>query len=211
MKDVINFKVGISTRKLIRNVVLVIAIGAVLFTTYYLHNIEPNLSYSELVKITTGGFLLIGLIYSIMTYDLTQKKNQHDMRMQKMTATYNACSEWHSMTMMDHIVRLSEFGSKPEFKLIKSDIVKFAVFFDKEENKNHKISYLCLVNYFESLSIAADESLMDEEFVRKYFYGIFKRFYDDYLPYIQNRRMSTQNPKVLIGFTTIVEKWKTIQ
>ena len=209
MNDIINVSIPISTRKLIRNAVLVIAVIIVAGITYYLHHIEPKLAYSELVKIATGGLLLIGIMYSIMTYDLTQNKNRHDIRMQKMSATYNACSEWHTGIMMGHVIKLSELETKQEFKSIKTDVTAFNNFMEKNDNCEYKRSYLCLINYFESLPIASNESLMDEEFIRKYFFGIFKGYYNHYLPFIQHRRIITGNQKILIGFTEIVEKWKT--
>lgn len=209
MGEIINHNIPISKRKLIRNLVLIVAVIFVASTTIYLHHLEPKLAYSELVKIATGGLLLIGIMYSIMTYDLTQSKNKHDMRMQKMAATYNACSEWHTLVMMDHVIKLAELEVLVEFSLIKTDITGFAKFLERKECCDYKRSYLCLINYFESLAIASNESLMDEEFIRKYFFGIFKSYYDDYLPFIQHRRISKKNQKILLGFTDIVEKWQT--
>ncbi len=211
MSDVINFYVGIDKKKAIRNIILIVAIIVVLSVAYFLHCSEPNLKYSELVKIATGGFVLIGLIYSIMTYELAQKKNQHDMRMQKISATYNACSEWYSLTMMEHSRRLTEFQTGSYSHLIKGNMVVLNAFFDDEKNSDLKTSYKCVFNYFESLAIASNESLMDEEFIRKYFSGVFKRYYNDFIPLIENRRISKKDQDILIGFTTLVEKWKTIK
>ena len=208
MSDEINFSFKVDRKKLIRNIVLVIAILSVLSLTYWLHKLQPNLEYSELAKVTTGAFVLIGLIYSIMTYELTQKKNRHDAKMQKNSATYNSCSEWHSLTMMNHTRILGDFKKKPDFLLINTDIQKFIEFIEDSANNEYKTSYMCVFNYFESLSIAATEGLMDEDFIRKYFSGVFIRYYDDYFPVIKQRRISKQDPDLLIGFTHLVEKWK---
>jgi len=208
MNGEINISFKIDKKKLIRNIVLIVAIITVLSLTYALHQLEPDLEYSELVKITTGAFVLIGLIYSIMTYELTQKRNRHDAKSQKNSATYNSCSEWHSLTMMNHARILGEFKKSQDFLLINTDILKFMEFIDNSSNKEFKTSYMCVFNYFESLSIASLEGFMDEAFIRKYFSGVFMRYYDDYYPVIKQRRITRQDSDLLIGFTQIVEKWK---
>jgi|GEM_PF-4237881 len=78
MSEYFKLSFKIEKKKLFRNLVLAITICSLFFTAFYLHFTEPDLKLSEIVKIITGGFVVVGLIYSVMTYELNQRKNSHD-------------------------------------------------------------------------------------------------------------------------------------
>lgn len=187
---------------------LVLAIIALIILAFYLHCKEPQLTPSETAKIVTGGLVIIGLMYSILTYESNQKKNRHDIRIQKCSTTYKAIGEWHTSPMIDYSKCCIAFAQEKDYILLKTDVKAFVIAFDKPKNIEFRKSLICIFNYFESMSVAVNEDIMDEAFMKKYFRNIFYAFYDDYINFIKERRENKKNEEIWIEFTTLVEKWK---
>lgn len=106
----------------IRIIIVVLFLLFLCLLCFYIHTKEPSLPLSELIKILLGGLVVIGLLYSILSYESSIKKTKHDIRIQKASITYSAMGEWHNPPMIDYAKVCSEFESKPEFKLMKTSI-----------------------------------------------------------------------------------------
>jgi hypothetical protein len=175
---------------------------------WYLHREEPELKKSEIIKILNSGLVIIGVIYSILTYESNQVKNHHDTRVRKSSATYNVIREWHTSPMIDYSKICKEFESKKEYELLQNDIGAFMQEFNNSINLEYRKSLICILNYFESVAAAISEELMDELFMKKYFRIIFVDFYDNYIPFIRERRRMKNDHEIWDEFTTLVERWK---
>jgi hypothetical protein len=175
---------------------------------HYLHGEEPELKKSEIVKILNGGLVIIGIMYSILTYESNQVKIRHDIRVSKCSTTFKAMQEWNSASMIDYVKFCKDFQNRKEYKLLKNDTAAFIVEFEKSVNQEYRKSLLCILNYFESMAVGVNEDLMDEEFVKKYFENAFFEFYDTYYPFIKGLRKTKKNFTILSGFTNLVNKWR---
>lgn len=191
-----------------RAVLVFLAFILLILLACYLHSEEPELKKSEIVKIVNSGLVIIGVMYSILTYESNQIKNRHDTRVRKSSATYNAMGEWHVSPMVDYSKICKEFESKNEYQLLKNDIEKFMQEFNSSINSEYRKSLICILNYFESMSVGIGEDLMDEVFMRKFFRKIFFDFYDAYFPFIQERRRINNDHEIWQEFTRLVERWK---
>lgn len=191
-----------------RAILVFLAFILLILLALYLHREEPELKKSEIIKILNSGLVIIGVIYSILTYESNQIKNRHDTRVRKTTATYNAIGEWHVSPMMDYSKVCKEFESKKEYELLQNDIGAFMIEFNKDINFEYRRSLICILNYFESMAVAVSEDLMDELFMRKCFRKLFSDFYDSYFPLIQERRRINNDHEIWREFTTLVERWK---
>jgi hypothetical protein len=100
----------------------------------YLHIEEPDLKLSEIFKIVNSGLVIIGIIYSVFTYESNQVKNLHEIRIRKSSATYNVMREWHISPMLDYSKICKEFESKHEYKILHSDIETFMIQFNESVN-----------------------------------------------------------------------------
>jgi hypothetical protein len=174
----------------------------------YLHGEEPELKKSEIVKILNGGLVIIGIMYSILTYESNQVKIRHDIRVSKSSTTFKAMKEWNSSPMIDYMKICKDFQNKKEYKLLKNDIAAFIVEFEKPVNQEYQKSLFCILNYFETMAVGINEDLMDEEFMRKYFCNIFFEFYDTYYPFIKGIRKTKKDFSILSEFTNLVNKWR---
>lgn len=174
----------------------------------YLHREEPDLKKSELFKVVNSGLVIIGVMYSMLTYESNQVKNHHDMRVSKCSATYKVMREWHTSPMMDYSKICKEFESKKEYQLLQDDIEMFMHEFDKNINLEYRKSLICILNYFESIGVGISEDLMDELFMKKYFRKLFYDFYDTYFHFIQERRRMNNDDEIWQEFTTLVKRWK---
>jgi hypothetical protein len=191
-----------------RAILVFLAFILLMLLACYLHSEEPDLKKSELFKVVNSGLVIIGVIYSMLTYESNQVKNRHDTRVRKSSATYNAIGEWHASPMMDYSKICKEFESKNEYQLLKDDIEMFMHEFNKSINFEYRKSLICILNYFESMAAGIGEDLMDEVFMRKFFRKIFFEFYDTYFPFIQERRRINNDDEIWQEFTTLVQRWK---
>jgi len=178
---------------------------------YYLHLVEPELKQSELVKIISGGLVIIGILYSILAYELNIGKNKQDIRIKKASATFDAISEWHTSPMIDYSKVIQQLEESTIFNLLKTDLNAFFVEFDKPEHLEGRRALVCVFNYFETLACAVVEHIMDERFLKRYFDHIFISYYDEYYEYVKARRIRKNNASIWIEFTNLVEKWKAQQ
>lgn len=191
-------------------VFVLLSLFALLFAVaYYLNLVEPDLKKSELVKIVSGGLVIIGILYSILTYELTIGKNRQDIRIKKASSTFDAISEWHTSPMIDYSKIIQAFEDGHIFKFIKTDLDTFFIEFDKPEYLEARRALVCIFNYFETLASAVVEEIMDEGFMKRYFEHIFISYYDEYFEYVKERRIRKNNSSIWVEFTTLVEKWKT--
>jgi len=177
---------------------------------FYLHKEEPELKKSEIVKILNSGLVIIGLMYSILTYESNQVKIRHDIRVNKCSATYKAMGEWYASPMIDYLRVCKEFELKDEYHLLKNDIDAFMIIFEDNVNIEYRKSLINILNYFEIMATAVNEDLMDELFMKKYFRRIFVHHYNTYFLFIEKRRDTKNDPEIWKEFTSLVQKWNTL-
>jgi hypothetical protein len=175
---------------------------------YALHLHDSSIQIGELIKIGTGGSVVIAILYSIMTYELNIKKNALDHRVRKGASTYSAASDWHKAPMIDYARISAKFLESPTYALLKTDIPNFFIEFAKDENIDQRKSLISILNYFETISVANNSEIMDDIFVQKYFKSIFYEYYDNYIVFINVRRKVKTKETIWIEFTNLVEQWK---
>ena len=206
-KDKFNYLTALT----IRILVIIIAIELLLITASYVHIQEPKLALSELVKIIISGLIIVGLIYTILTFEATQVKNLTDLRQQRATTTYNAISQWHTSPLIDYSKVIFEHEKGGILLLINEDPNKFEIEFAKPEKFEYRKALIGTLNYFESICSATSQNLMDEGYLKNFFENIFFLHYDDYISFIRNRRIIRKRDDIWYEFTTLVEKWETLK
>lgn len=192
----------------LRAVLVFLAFLLLLSLAFYLHVEEPDLKKSEIIKIMNSGLVIIGIMYSILTYEFTQAKTRNDIRISKCSATYKIMGEWYTSPMIEYVKNCREFENRYEYQLLKDDIVIFTRIVENNINYEFRKSIFCILNYFEVIAVGISEDLMDERFVRKYFSIIFFDFYNTYFPFIEQRRKIKNDHEIWKEFTNLVNKWK---
>jgi len=197
-----------ANRSIFRAMIIVFAIIFLSFLAAYLHIKEPDLKQSEMIKILNGSMIIIGLIYTIMTYEFNHSKTLFEIRVRKTTATYDMIREWHSSTMSEHQKRCYEFASENKNIFLNNDIQNFIVSFNSNINIEYKKSLSEVLNYFESIAVSVCEELTDEMLMKKHFRKLLFNFYDVYFPFIEDIRKTQMNDDIWKEFTNLVERWR---
>lgn len=194
----------------LRIIILLIIIAALAIGAYILKDSDPNLTTSELVKIITGGLIVIGLLYSILSFEVTLKKNIKENRVRKSAATFNAVSEWYKAPLIDHAQTIRKFEESKNYQLLhQEDLKPFDVFFSDPTNLDFRKAVMGIFNYFETICAGLKEDVIDERFTRNFYEAIFKAYYKDWIGYFNHRRNLENDPTLWKDFTTFTEKWST--
>jgi len=193
--------------KFLRYILLIVSLGFLVAISFYLHRVEPDLKKSDLIKILTGGLVVIGLMYSIMSYESVQAKNQYDMHRQQLASSFEIINQWYKTPLIDYSSALGAFQQTSEFSLITTDVVAFYNIINNDQ-KECRTALAGIFNYFEIICCALKEDLLEEEFIKRYFQGIFYRMYDLYHPYILYRRIDRGVPDIWNDYTETVEYWR---
>jgi ribosomal protein S2 len=102
-----------------------------------------------------------------------------------------------------------DFEKTPTFSLLKTNTDQFFIEFYKPENDNSRKSIISILNYFETVSSAISEELLDDKFAERYFDNIFSEFYREYIIFIEERRKRKNVPTLYIEFTSLASKWNS--
>jgi hypothetical protein len=76
------------------------------------------------------------------------------------------------------------------------------------ENQEARASFVLLFNYFEGISIAVLQGIMDEEFMKEFFKTVFIEYHQYYGGYIVHLRNESQSGRIFLRFTQLAEKWR---
>jgi hypothetical protein len=158
-----------------RAMIILLAIIFLSVLAAYLHLQEPDLKQSEIIKILNGSMIIVGLAYTIMTYEFNHSKTLNEIRVRRTTATYEIIKEWNSAVMTNYQKICYEFENKHEIIFLHNDIDNFIEINNDGVNTEYIKSLTGILNYFESIAVGIGEDLMDETLMRKYFKGLHKR------------------------------------
>lgn len=121
-----------------------------------------NLADSELVKIATGGLVILGILYSILTYEFNVKKRREELRAQKSLTTYSAITAWLNNPLIEYSQEIRNFETGTNYILLKGNMEIFEKFFDNSDQGSLKKSVIAIFNYFETIACGISENIVDE-------------------------------------------------
>lgn len=187
--------------------IAILLILIVVVTAYFIHRREPNLALSELIKIIIDGSTVVLIFYAVLSYIDTQKKNEGDIRQQKVTATFEVLTEWYKSPLVDYLKICNAYEGKEEFKLSLTDTKRFVELVDREENYEYKQALRGVLNHFEVVATAISEELLDEDFTYRCLNVVTKMYFDKYIDYIRFRS-KTSNSIIYKEFIEMAERWR---
>jgi hypothetical protein len=171
----------------------------------YLHFTEPNLLISDLAKFVVGGLVVVGLFYSILSFEFNVRKTKQDYKTAKEILTFNTANEWHKAPVKDYQKTSIEYEKK--FVKTKKNRTAEDLYNYVERNLDFRESLKGILNYFENMSVGVYKGLIDKDFVYEFISYIFEIYYIDYYYYIEGYRQKRNNKTIWVNFTNLAEEW----
>lgn len=166
----------------------------------------PSSHVKDTIQIVTGCLTLVTLFYAILNYEYSKSKTKEDLRKARETLTYNIATEWHKPAMVDNQKKVVVF--RKDLKELFEDTPRFVDWLRKPENIDYSAAVTAILNYFESVSLAYEQGLIEPAFIRKFFEGLFCSYYASYESYITFRRSEISDDTVYIYFTGLATFWE---
>lgn len=180
----------------LRRLVALVLFVILVFAAKIIHNADPlKFDNIEMVKFIIDGLVAIGLLYTILTFEYTVKKNNEDKRVLECQGSFDILSQWYLPPLCDYSRTIYIFEGTENFKILKQDPEKFDEFFNSRTAESFEIRDATngIFNFFEIICTGIKEEVIDPNFVRRYFNNVFAAYYDDWLPHILIRRKESED------------------
>ncbi len=191
---------------IVRYWVILILMGGLGYLTYYVAHLKES-QIRDTVSVFTGGCVVISVFYAFINYEYAQRKFKHDVKTGRDIASFNIAMEWQKEYMTDKANELGRFYRAHKQLLEDGMPRKFQDELDKDENEKAYVALIAVINFLESVSLAVNQGIMDEDFIKGFFGSLFVQEYNRYIGYIEFRRRQKQNPKIWKSFTDLSQKW----
>ena len=189
-----------------RYTICMIIIVSIILSGFYLHNCR-NWIFKDVVQVCSSSFIVLTLFFAAMNYEFTANKTRMDNKSAKEILTYNIAAEWHKAPIKDYQKTIIQFENKFIKDYPDKTIEGFQSFIEEEGNLEYKESLKGILNYFESVSIAAYKGVIDRVFIKDFHRSIYVSYYIDYYLFIRKRRQDKDNDAIWGNFTTLAEEW----
>ncbi len=156
-------------------------------------------------QVCTGFFIVITLFFAALNFEFANSKMQRDADSARELLTYNTATEWYKAPLKDY--QKTSIGFENEFIWSREKRLPkhFRKYIDDPKNIDYKESLKGILNHFETVAIGIYKNLIDKDFLKEFYFHIFKIYYVDYQFYIIMQR--NYNKNVWINFTNLVEEW----
>lgn len=189
-----------------RYIICLCVIVLIILFGFYLYHCRGWI-FKDVVQVCSSFFIVLTLFFAALNYEFTANKTRADAKSSKEILTYNIAAEWHKSPVKDYQKSSIQF----EKKFIKTSADKtikgFQEFIELEESLEFKESLKGILNYFETLSIAAYKGVIDTVFIKEFHNSIFRVYYIDYKNFIDKRRADQNNAAIWENFTKLAEDW----
>ncbi|MDI9364045.1 MAG: DUF4760 domain-containing protein [Flavobacterium sp.] len=185
---------------------VVIWISTTLIAALYLKYVK-NETIKDVLPLVTCSIIIMTLFYHVINYEHNLRKFNHDIKIARETLSFNTATEWHKPTMIEHMKNFAQKIENFQNLVDQSNGKEFSLELDKLENEELKTSIVCMLNYFESISLGVKQGITDEDFINGFFKTVFTNYYYKLNFFIEYRRKQRQNQKIWANYTHITQKW----
>jgi hypothetical protein len=189
---------------------LVFVLAALLFTIVTALHVYQSALPGERLKnsalIITFGSIIIGIFYSILNYEHGQLKFRHDVKVSRETLTFTTSCKMHEADTIRHFKNIKVFYDDNKASFIQANFLGIQQ--KLKDNPEARTSFVLLFNYFEGISIAVLQGIMDESFMKEFFKTVFIEYHQYYGGYITHLRNEIKSSRVFYHFTQVAEKWQ---
>jgi len=188
-----------------RYLICLLIFGAIAILGVYL--CYQGLPFKDTAQVCTGFLLVITIFFTALNYEFTNKKTQSEAKLLRETLTYTMAAEWHKSPIKDYQIIIIEYKNKFISQKKERSAEDFVTYIENSDNLEYKEALKGIINYFETIAIAAYRGLVDKDFIKEFHGLIFWIYYRDYYFYIEYVRTQKDNHLIWINFTSLVEEW----
>jgi len=189
---------------------LVFVLGALViisFTGAHVYQLNPpGERLKNAALIITFGSIIIGIFYSILNYEHNQLKFRHDIKVSRETLTFTTSCKMHEAETILHFKTLKGFYDNHRGRFVTGNFIEVQRAF--KDDPNARTSFIVLFNYFEGISIAVQQGIMDEGFMKEFFKTVFIEYHKYFGGYINHLRNESKSQRIFWRYTQVAEKWR---
>lgn len=184
---------------------LIVTVLTAIIVTVLLNKYEPTIKISQIIPIITpiiaGGAVITTLIYHTFNYHLNQELNTLKIRQDRRNLAISIIGEFQKKEMMEAAIFTIVYFKKNSHTNIKD--LSAAI----QADETLRLCATILLNFYERVSLAADLGVADEQMLRDFFRGIFKRQYFILREYIADIRRDRQDDQIFLRFEKAALRW----
>lgn len=182
------------------------ALLALSYVTYQVWQYSiPQDRYKNIALVFSFGSIIIGIFYSIINFEHNQIKYKNEKRSTRLVLSFNAASDWHKPSMVENLKITKQLYDTHKSLIDDNKGVDF--FKILEENEDARSALVSIFNFFECISLGVGHGMLDEEFIKSYFTGVYRQYVSNYGFYISYRRNVHNTPLSWINYTNLAAKW----
>jgi len=179
-------------------IVLTVIGGSVVLAYIKYDNLRKILEFSTTVAATVAG--LTGASYAAQS--LTRSAEEA-----KIDRTLSFISRWNDPSFeKKQVISLLRKAHDHANSTVEGFIVQEI---DKDdENNNLKSEINTILNFFEEMSLAIKNKLVDENTLYEFFKGIVLTYVEKFEPWMEVRRKNSKNKKIFQALTELRDRWQ---
>jgi mRNA-degrading endonuclease RelE of RelBE toxin-antitoxin system len=178
----------------IRDIVAIMTCGIVSTTlVYHAKNLRLNFEVNK-EKIQ----------FDILKYEEEKKSKQSEKEKEKIAHAFHVSSLWFKPDMANHVELSRKFLREHKDKLQNHKPISEFIS-ELESNIEARKAVICVLNYFENISLLIKNDLVDENCIKQ----CFKTLFIDYLKLLRNYidEIQKESDRFLMNYEEIAKKW----
>ncbi len=190
-----------------RMIIVIVAISTlIVLGTAVWSTSEKTERIKNISAVFTCGSVVIGIFYAILNYEINYYKYKTEKMLAQKSASFQIASEWHKDSIVKNLKITKKLYEAHKHLIDENKSKEFSELL--EDNEEARAALISIFNYLECISLGISEGLHDEDFMNKFFKGIFISYLNDYEFYISYRRKKYSNANIWIKFTDLATKWR---
>lgn len=183
-----------------------------------------NISYEirDLISMLTCGIVITALIYSAKSLKLNFESNNEklefdkkkfeeekelrneELKRQKDKYTLEVSAIWFKPEMADNVETSRSFLRTNKEKLLSGPIIEMIT--ELDNNQEARKAVVCILNFFENLSLLIKREIVDEESLKACFKTVFIDYFKVMRRYIDEIQKTSS--RYLMNYEEVAKRWE---
>lgn len=190
-----------------RMIWVLLAIIILMTTSFYTwRTVRFTEAISIITFILTGGSIFIGIGYAILNYEIARINYRRDREFSSNHHAFHTALAWNNDIVLEKLKITKRIHEKYGHLILENNSKEFSEILDSDEEA--RAALISIFNLMECISLGVTRGVIDENFTRYYFQGLFIDYLNDYEFYISYRRKKHKDPTIWCFFTELATKWR---
>jgi hypothetical protein len=111
----------------------------ILVTLTIHYKLPEKFDIGEMAKFVVSGLVVIGLFYTILTFEYNFRKNREDKRIIEVQGSFDILSQWYVPPLSDYTRAIYVFEGTDKYQLLKNNLDEFHKFFNSRTDDSFKL------------------------------------------------------------------------